>query len=568
MNINVEIKPSEARVQVGKQVTLVAKVILKGGMTARDEDLTKDEFKFKWKIEGSDKVLEHRDSDKKWIVVWNTNDFESGTYAITVDLYQGDDLVDSDTCSISVEDKFAFNLATPRGNTNAESLNTAIRMCTNQISFDKYIDFINTALCIGFKVDELNDKKKNFINELRNEGLDIFNFKGIHSYEILKLATEVFLLLNSCCDMKKVFPEDISNKEKIKLQEEEQRRWGTEINLDKITKHLENYLGDPKRLPYIKLIVKNLSAKFSNMPFCNDDIVELRANPCFVELIWSYWHEEGMLTQTLNAISMRFQNRKTSLRDPLANLTIDPLRPLNNLLWGYLQDEIHRLSLQRRAYEYDNAYGLALIGKAVPALQTADSRSKFLEAFHSLLNSTMSFYKEESNKMIVPDAFPLLNALKEVHLLLAEGAHNQFGDLPWTARVEMLIEQWLLARPEMKEFLGRRPMMPYKEGWMAPVDAMKSMQGWTDVSVIQFRELGVFGEQIILSIRYGDWNNISDSEEARNWALYWKSEIQSYVHSYRAVTGVDLASPVTKGKVDATKPSILISRQLANVVSR
>ena len=24
-------------------------------------------------------------------------------------------------------------------------------------------------------------------------------------------------------------------------------------------------------------------------------------------------------------------------RDPLANLEIDPLRPLNNLLWGYIQ---------------------------------------------------------------------------------------------------------------------------------------------------------------------------------------------------------------------------------------
>ena len=30
--------------------------------------------------------------------------------------------------------------------------------------------------------------------------------------------------------------------------------------------------------------------------------------PCLLELIWSYWHEEGMLVQTINAITRRFQN--------------------------------------------------------------------------------------------------------------------------------------------------------------------------------------------------------------------------------------------------------------------
>ena len=69
--------------------------------------------------------------------------------------------------------------------------------------------------------------------------------------------------------------------------------------------------------------------------------------------------------------------------------------------------------------------------------------------------------------------------LKELHLILAQGAHNQFGDLPWTARVEMLIQKWLLARPEIREFLGGAPMVPYKESWMAHADSMKTLQGWT-----------------------------------------------------------------------------------------
>ena len=110
-------------------------------------------------------------------------------------------------------------------------------------------------------------------------------------------------------------------------------------------------------------------------------------------------------------------------------------------------------------------------------MQTVDSRSKFLEAFHNLLYVTGRFYKEADDTTIRADAFPLLNALRELHLILAQGAHNQFGDLPWTARVEMLIQKWLLARPEIREFLGGAPMVPYKESWMAHADAMKALAG-------------------------------------------------------------------------------------------
>ena len=58
---------------------------------------------------------------------------------------------------------------------------------------------------------------------------------------------------------------------------------------------------------------------------------------------------------------------------------------------------------------------------------------------HTCCNLSALFYKEDDDTTVIADGFPLLNALKETHLLLAEGAHNQFGDLPWTARHEMLI---------------------------------------------------------------------------------------------------------------------------------
>ncbi len=76
----------------------------------------------------------------------------------------------------------------------------------------------------------------------------------------------------------------------------------------------------------------------------------------------------------------------------------------------------------RRAYEYDHHYGLTLHGKAASQLRPADARSKFLVAFHNLLTLCAVFFKQSDDTTVAPDGFPLLNALKEVHLLLSQGA--------------------------------------------------------------------------------------------------------------------------------------------------
>jgi hypothetical protein len=276
-------------------------------------------------------------------------------------------------------------------------------------------------------------------------------------------------------------------------------------------------------------------------PGCYGISGEAMARPCMIELVWSYWMEQGMLVQTMAALGNRFQNRAGVRRpDPLANLALDPLRPAANLFWGYLQTEHERLSLRRRAYEYLQHYGLTLTGKAVPAMQPVETRSRFLEAFHTLLHVTSRFYKQDDDTTVSADAFPVLNALRDLHLVLAEGAHNQYGDLPWTARVEMMTEQWILARPEVREFLGHRAMVPYPEAWMPRVDAMRSLQGWGDTSIRHFRELAVSGEKLLLTVRFGDWSGASGITSAASWARHWRERVYDYVHSYRAVTGVDL----------------------------
>lgn len=101
---------------------------------------------------------------------------------------------------------------------------------------------------------------------------------------------------------------------------------------------------------------------------------------------------------------------------------------------------------------------------------------------------------------------------------------------------------------------------------MGAVDSMKKLQGWTDTTVTHFHELAVTGERILLSIRYGDWVDIENIEEqAKNWARYWKPEIQRYIHGYQTATGVDLAVDITDTREAAIRflqPSVLLQRRL------
>jgi hypothetical protein len=457
-------------------------------------------------------------------------------------------------------------------------LDVAIRNRSEAISFNRYQEFINRVLC--GKATELGDNSR-VVAELRQARAPVTGMLlNVYAYELLKSATDAFLLME-CGLVPQADTAVDPNETTIAIRGRRDPVTGKPLDADvpgvtgtqlgrtltatDIKTILSGYLGS-RGLPYLDLIANTLFLQSVDSPYCYGILPE-RLEPCFLELIWSYWHEEGMLVQSINAIALRFQNKRVgSGRDPLAHLELDPLRPLNNILWGYIQDEINRLTIARRAYEYEHEYGLSLYGRAVPRMRPADRRSMFIEAFHNLLHLASVFFKEQSDTQVIPDGFPLLNAIKEVHLILAEGAHNQFGDLPWTARVEMLIQKWLLSRPEMREFLGGRIMVPYSEPWMGIVDSIKTLQGWTEVSVRYFRDLGVFGEQLLLSIRYGNWSDINDELSAKNWANYWRFAVQGYIHAYRAATGVDLAAFTNSVRLPAEsyqQPSILLRNRLS-----
>jgi hypothetical protein len=466
-----------------------------------------------------------------------------------------------------------------------QALWVIIRDRTNAVAFRPYKSFIDDVMGVEVKVD--------------NQGLAALPFRGGDAYALLKFATEMFLmqevgvldplgvlraglvkggngaaLLDSDTVMNSLEAQLDDPTQAEALRSQEERRLGRPLNLPQIKRMRDSYYVALKDeappalvLPYLRIIRERLA----DIPLKPPGAVPrsaygiLRSHltaPLAIELIWSYWHEEGMLAQTLNAILARFQNRRVTpdgRPDPLARFDIDPLRPIGNVFWGWMQDEVHRLTVRRRHFEYEHEYGLQLQGAAIPAgVRPVDRRSKFLESLHNLLFLCHVFFKEDDDTTVIADGFPVLNALRETHLLLAEGAHNQFMDLPATARAEMLVMEWMLARPELRDFLGGRIMVPYEEAWMDRVDSMKTIQGWTDISITHFRDLGVFGEQILLSIRYGNWSVENDPQTAANWARYWRPEIQRYVHAYRSSTGVDLTE-----QVDATLPAVLLRRRLA-----
>lgn len=447
--------------------------------------------------------------------------------------------------------------------TDDQALWGAIRNRSSAASFTNFERFIEAIFCDNpVKTPDLKGARAQLLPNPKPSC-----YHGSEAYNLLRASAEAFLALQCGIKVKPLINKDGNTGSPNDPIPGEAGRGHDAETFAELQAKLELFLTGPSQL-YLDTIINALRLnEAAAFPLCEGNIRPVRiendrgsfdlsdCSPCMLELIWSYWHEEGMLVQSLNALCLRFQNKRgPHARDPLTNLRLDPLRPLSTLLWGYIQDEHNRLTVARRAYEYDHEYGLRLVGKAVADMQTVDSRSKFLEAFHNLLYVTSRFYKEADDMTVRADAFPVLNALKELHLILAQGAHNQFGDLPWTARVEMLIQKWLLARTEIREFLGGAPMVPYKESWMAHADSMKLLQGWTDVSVSHFRDLGVFGEQILLSVRHADWNSDDATEaNANNWAIYWRPEIQSYIHSYRAVTGVDMSSEVADTRSAAAR---------------
>jgi hypothetical protein len=203
-----------------------------------------------------------------------------------------------------------------------EALWDEIRDRSSALAFAEYATFIDSILSdpipnTGYVSSEVADREADARHSttLRDDtvrklkaGLRT-NLFGPDAYFLLKLATESFLAHKAC-----------------------------EPSDDFLASGYLQPLAGGKALPYLKLIRERLRSVPVGRPgrLSLGDEAAISAsrifNPCFVEAIWSYWHEQGMLVQTINLICLRFQNiRYGEGRDPLAGFALDPLRPLSNL---------------------------------------------------------------------------------------------------------------------------------------------------------------------------------------------------------------------------------------------
>lgn len=426
--------------------------------------------------------------------------------------------------------------------TTDQALWVSIRNSTNNLGFDPYVRFID-------RIWRDSDPARAGLNGVRPELRRVerrtaLPYPHVERYRLLKAATEVFLMINVRTDPGDFRQVDLA---------EESARLNRDLQPGDLEAQFRRYLvgtptgngADLNVLPYLDLVRRALGdvpvlashGRYDDeASLCYGILAEKLTRPVFLELIHSYWLEHGGLIKTINAITWRFQNRANPHpgRDPLAGVDIDPLRPLNNVLWGWLRDAGHRLTEAQRRDECRHQYGLPP-GPADRRL--ADSRTRFMGAFHSLLADCLRFYEDDDLTVKIANGFDVLNGLKETHLLLTQGAHNQYGDLPWTARQEFLMAQWILSRPEIRDFLPYQIMVDTPETWMRSVDAMNRLQGWSDVSALHYRDLAEFAEQLLLGIRFGAWTSVNDPDQAANWARYFRREVQQYCHAYQAVTG-------------------------------
>ena len=350
--------------------------------------------------------------------VWDTSEVEPGTYDVSVTLSDGvnsETLPTTKSTDVLTPSQVTVKLrpiasgdVIPVTMTRASepptsdaALWVAIRYSANQLSFPNFVKFADTIMCnsTGGTIDNVIDGYLNGNGCLPPLAQRRFTpFPNMDAYRVLKIATECFMMLNCGVYLEPdmlsrlvnnqvtasnppvpgvPFPPpvfDVSddaarlNQSITSLPEQITNWWS--VYLQSANQNLNSH--DPQSLiiPYLALV----RSRLKDLPLttvcqmgmeCYGILQRKLTNPCLIELIWSYWHEEAMLVQTLNAISRRFQNlRGPTDRDPLTRFDIDPLRRLNSFLWGYVQDEQHRLTVVRRAYEYSHEYGLALEGRS------------------------------------------------------------------------------------------------------------------------------------------------------------------------------------------------------------
>ena len=222
-------------------------------------------------------------------------------------------------------------------------------------------------------------------------------FPNVDRYRVLKAATEVFLMTHCGVDL-----DDFS---RVDL-DEESRRLNRTVTPGDLEAQMRDYLdrvaaGDGEFLdvlPYLGLIRRQLGDvaivgvdedEGEATEICSGILAEKLQHPCFLELLRDYWLDEGRpraRDQRHHAGGSRTGRpaRGGATRWPAWTSTRCARSTTCSGAWSRTSSTGSRRV--RRAYEYDHEYGLALASRPGPPVRGADSRSRFMEAFHNLLS--------------------------------------------------------------------------------------------------------------------------------------------------------------------------------------
>lgn len=350
-------------------------------------------------------------------------------------------------------------------------------------SSKQYNDFIDATFTGSISDQDLLQVKEDLPGSTfkRNQPL----FSSSNAYHILKYATEYYLLRTAGT---------------------------TRINMKDTTAGKTSY-------------VKAFSAAYDKL---NSNPVELtgrntkspRDSLFFIDLIWSYWMEEAMLMHAAYDLVSRFKNIDKNSADQRQRMGADPLRPLSYIIWGYIQDEPHRLTVRRRAGEYAHEYGLGLRGKA-RATRGSGNSSPIFDVLNDLLTTAQNFMNPGKSST---DASPVLQKLRRLYQSLENTYVCTYESPAWIIRQEMLMAQYILSHPGTTRFLPQA----------AKTDKMNT---------ITYHDLAVHGERIMLSVKYRNWMDVKlTSADAAEWANDLADSISLYLKSYHEVSKTVMAA--------------------------
>ncbi|MGH8550482.1 MAG: hypothetical protein ACRERU_18145, partial [Methylococcales bacterium] len=217
--------------------------------------------------------------------------------------------------------------------TDDQAFWVAIRNRTQAIGFNKYCDFIDNVLC---PPGSPNDYGSPSVESRRNELAGRKTIHGTDAYNLLKLATEAFLI--SQCGVVPFEGGVFSTFDEVTGMEKETapgfdpvlegKRSDLPVDtqadrdnvVETIRQQLMSYLGTAAgstTIPYLDRIVNQITGRSltegffvqdverqfagspigEGLPYCKQEVIlQHRATcPSMIELIWSYWHEEGLL---------------------------------------------------------------------------------------------------------------------------------------------------------------------------------------------------------------------------------------------------------------------------------